>query len=364
MSDKIHLLLLFGGQSCEHEVSVTSARSMLEAVDREHYRLTLVGISRRGRWRMLADPAAAFARGRVADSDGDAVWLDYTGGAVLRGLDDPDLARAVDVVFPVLHGPKGEDGSIQGLLELAGVAYVGSGVVGSAVGMDKELMRRAFHSAGLAQTDWTCVRASAWRDAPGAELDRCESELGFPMFVKPCNLGSSVGISKAHDRAGLEQAVRIALRYDYKVMVEASVEKAREIECAVLGNEDPQASPPGEIIPGAEFYNYETKYVDDKSRLEIPATMDVGQADRLREDALRAFRAVEAFGLARVDFLVRQGEPDILVNEINTIPGFTPISMYPKLWKQAGLDYAQLIDRLVALAMERQREKSAFQTSI
>ncbi len=364
MSDKIHLLLLFGGQSCEHEVSVTSARSMLEAIDRDRYRLTLVGISKHGRWRLLDDPANAFSRGSVADSDGAAVWLDYTDGGVLRGVDDPALARAVDVVFPVLHGPNGEDGSLQGLLELARVAYVGSGVVGSAVGMDKELMRRAFQACGLEQTAWTCVRASAWRAGTAGELDHCEQSLGYPMFVKPCSLGSSVGISNVRDRQQLERGIDVALRYDYKAMVEASVEPAREIECAVLGNEDPQASPLGEIVPGAEFYNYETKYVDNKTRLEIPADLDAGLSERVRAVALEAFRAVEAFGLARVDFLVRPEASQILVNEINTIPGFTPISMYPKLWREAGIDYPELIDRLIALAQERHREKMALETSI
>ncbi len=353
MADKINLLLLFGGQSAEHEVSVISARSVVDAIDRDRYELTLVGITRGGRWRLRDEQGAAFSSGSVAENEGLAVYLDYTGGGILRSSVDRDFERRIDVVFPLLHGPRGEDGTVQGLMDLAGVAYVGAGVVGSSVSMDKEMMRRAFAAEGLPQTDWRVVNDSSWRSHRQDHLDRFVSELGFPLFVKPCSLGSSVGVSKVDSVESLAEAVDFALRFDYKAMVERSVEQAQEVECAVLGNDDPQASPLGEIIPGAEFYNYETKYIDDKSQLVIPARLDAETSAQVRELAVAAFQAVEAFGLARVDFLVRAGESRVLVNEINTMPGFTPISMYPKLWLEAGMGYGALIDRLVDLALER-----------
>lgn len=364
MSEKLKLLLLFGGQSCEHEVSVTSARSMIGAIDPDRYEPTMVGIAASGRWRYLEDPSVVFHAGRVGDDDGMPVFLDYCDHGVLRSHIDTGFVRRFDVAFPLLHGPRGEDGTVQGLFELAGMAYVGSGVVGSAVAMDKQMMRRAFAAEGLAQTEWVTVTGSAWRDARRQWVERCTSVLGFPVFVKPCNLGSSVGVRKAHDAVELADAIDFALRFDYKAMVERSVEQAREIECAVLGNSDPRSSPLGEIIPGAEFYNYETKYLDDKSRLLIPAPLDDETTSVIREIAVRAFQAVEAFGLARVDFLVRDVEPRVVINEINTMPGFTPISMYPKLWQQAGMSYAGLIDHLIELAMERHAECASLSSSL
>ncbi|GJL80644.1 MAG: D-alanine--D-alanine ligase A [marine bacterium B5-7] len=358
MSNKLSLVLLFGGQSCEHEVSVTSARSMLAAIDDDRYDLTLVGITRSGRWVLPEDLDRVLAERQVVESDGAPVYLDYCGDGHLKSPTDATLDLRVDVVFPVLHGPNGEDGTIQGLLDLAGIAYVGSGVVGSAVSMDKEMMRRAFAAEGLEQTAWLSIRGASWRGNRSGEIERCVSALDFPMFVKPCNLGSSVGISKAHNPDALADAIDFALGFDYKVMVEQSVENALEIECAVLGNDSAEASPLGEIIPGAEFYNYETKYIDDKSQLVIPANIDDDLADAIRQVALRAFYAVEAAGLSRVDFLIKpqQASVRIIINEINTIPGFTPISMYPKLWQEAGISYAELIDRLVELAIARHEE--------
>jgi D-alanine-D-alanine ligase len=356
---KIKLLLLFGGQSCEHEVSVTSARSVFDAIDRDRYELSLVGISQRGRWQLYDDAATAFSAGRVDEEHGLKVYLDYTGGGHLKSPTNASFNREVDVVFPLLHGPHGEDGTIQGLLELAGVAYVGSGVVGSAVAMDKEIMRRVFAAQGLEQTEWLTVDGVTWKAKQAQQVERFLSKLDFPLFVKPCNLGSSVGVTKVADTDGLIKAVDHALQFDYKAMVERSVENAREIECAVLGNTVPEASPLGEIIPGAEFYNYETKYIDDKSKLVIPAQLDDPYTARVQDLAIRAFKAVEAFGLARVDFLVRAEEPRVLVNEINTMPGFTPISMYPKLWLEAGLGYGALIDRLVELGLERRARIAA-----
>ncbi len=364
MSDKIKLLLLFGGQSCEHEVSVTSAGSVLDAIDRQRYELILAGISKQGRWVVPENPDEVFERGSVQEKDGLPVYLDYTANGGLKSAVDTTFLRPVDVVFPLLHGPRGEDGALQGLLELAGLAYVGSGVVGSAVGMDKEMMRRAFVAEGLDQTPWRTVRAAKWRSDAGECLKQCMNTLVFPMFVKPCSLGSSVGITKVHDEAGLRDGIETALRFDYKAMVEQSVENADEIECAVLGNEHPEASPLGEIVPGAEFYNYETKYLDDKSQLVIPARIDSNTTTMVRNTAIRVFRAVEAFGLARVDFLLERDGGRVFVNEINTIPGFTPISMYPKLWQAAGLSYSALISRLIELALERQREKNRYTMSL
>lgn len=363
MADKIKLLLLFGGQSAEHEVSVTSARSVVEAIDSTRYEPTLVGISRSGRWRLFRDPAPAFEAGRVDDDAGDlSVFLDYSGAGHLRSTDDPAFDRPLDVAFPLLHGPRGEDGTVQGLLELAGMAYVGSGVVGSAVAMDKEMMRRAFAAEGIPQTEWRVVDESRFKAERERTVERFVDELGVPMFVKPCNLGSSVGVSKVTRAADLAAAIDFALRFDYKAMVERSVEEAQEVECAVLGNTAPIASPLGEIIPGDEFYSYETKYIDDKSALVIPARVDDDVAAEVRELAVAAFRAVESFGLARVDFLVRRDAPRVLVNEINTMPGFTPISMYPKLWREAGMAYAALIDRLVELALERHARGASLST--
>ncbi len=361
--EKVRLLLLFGGRSCEHEVSVTSAKSVLAAVDRARYDLALVGIGKSGRWMLCDDPTAVFAAGFVGDDAGLPVTLDYSDGGRLVSLADPDFARDVDVVFPLLHGPHGEDGTVQGLLELAGVAYVGSPVAGSAVSMDKELMRRVFAAEGLTQTAWRTVSGSAWRADRDGLATRVVEELGLPLFVKPCNMGSSVGVSKVHSVAELGDAVDSALRYDLKAMVEASVEGAREIECAVLGNDHPEASPLGEIVPGAEFYNYETKYIDDKSQLIVPAPLEEPVAAEVRAMSVAAFRAVGALGLARVDFLVHREAPRVLVNEINTMPGFTPISMYPKLWQHAGISYGALIDRLVDLARARRTEVAGLATS-
>lgn len=364
MSEKTKLLLLFGGQSCEHEVSVTSARSMFDAVDPRRYEVILVGITKTGRWLFQPSPAASFAAGRVGEQDGVPVILDYCDGGRLKAPGVAAFDHAVDVVFPLLHGPRGEDGTVQGLLELAGLAYVGSGVVGSAVAMDKEMMRRAFAAEGIRQTEWLTVSAAAWCEDRDAQVERCLSSLSFPLFVKPCNLGSSVGVRKAHDVDGLGDAIDFALRFDYKAMIERSVEGAREIECAVLGNANPEASPLGEIIPGAEFYNYETKYIDDKSQLVIPAPLDDAVAEEVKNLAVRAFKAVEAFGLARVDFLVRREAPHVLVNEVNTMPGFTPISMYPKLWQETGMSYSALIDRLIELAMERRAQTARLTSSL
>ncbi len=356
MGNRIHVGLLFGGRSCEHEVSVTSAQSVLAAIDRNKYDVTLVGIDKAGQWCLVDDTEALFARGWVDSAGLSPVTLDPQRRTLLiqvrdgyRPLDD----RALDVVVPILHGPFGEDGTIQGLLELAGIPYVGAGVGGSAVGMDKEMMKRAFRAEGLPSVAYDVIRRSAW-DADQTEVsDRINGALRYPLFIKPANLGSSVGVVRADGPNALPGAVEQALEFDYKVIVEEAVAPCREVECAVLGNEWPEASCLGEIRPGAEFYSYDAKYADASSELIIPAELDDATTAEIRALSLRAFRAVEACGLSRIDFFIGGPDNSIYLNEINTLPGFTPISMYPKLWAESGLPYAQLIDRLITLALER-----------
>ena len=278
-----------------------------------------------------------------------------------NGDDLPD--SEFEVVFPLLHGPYGEDGTVQGLLELAGLAYVGAGVAASAVGMDKALARAIFAASGLPQTQYSVIARSDWRRAQVPVLERLEGEHDYPLFVKPANLGSSVGISKVHDRQGLQAGLELASQYDTKLIVERSVENARELECAVLGNEYPKASGVGEIIPGAEFYDYTTKYIDNRSELVIPAVLERSESEAIQELAIRTFKAIDCSGLARVDFFMRP-DGSVLVNEINTMPGFTPISMYPKLWAAAGIDYGDLIDRLIQLGLERHFDRADLQSTL
>jgi D-alanine-D-alanine ligase len=264
----------------------------------------------------------------------------------------------LDVVFPVLHGTFGEDGTVQGLLELADVPYVGAGVLASAAGMDKDVMKRLFRDAALPIVPWELILRSEWQNDPGAVRKRIEKQLRYPLFVKPVNLGSSVGISKVHGRRELEAALNLAAQYDRKILVEKGID-AREIECSVLGNDHPQASVPGEVLSVNEFYDYEAKYIKPGSELVIPAKLTPRQTKQVREVAIRAFRAVDGAGMARVDFLLDRKTGKVYLNEINTIPGFTSISMYPKLWEASGLPYSRLLDRLIELALERYREKSS-----
>ena len=301
--------------------------------------------------RLLARGAGAagpFTSGAVAGSGG--------GGSP----EDVALASApsLDVVFPLLHGPFGEDGTVQGLLELAGLPYVGAGVVGSAAAMDKAMMKRAFRAEGLPMMDYLVVRRSQWRRDPGRVQAEAEARFRYPMFVKPANLGSSVGVHRIDDGGAFPHLVEDAAAYDTKMLIEAAAAHCHEVECAVLGNDDPQASVAGEIVPSRDFYDYDAKYVDDASELIIPAPLPPETTERVRELSLAAFRAVEARGLARVDFFVeRSGERRVYVNEVNTMPGFTPISMYPKLWEASGTPYSELIDRLIRLAIEEHRER-------
>ena len=352
---KTRVLLLFGGQSAEHEVSVVSARSVYQAIDADKYEVILAGISRKGQWFLEDGNASLLEQSVVSDDNGLPVQLG-AGQRDLVALDGNSVGGAAfDVVFPLLHGPRGEDGSVQGLLELADVAYVGAGIAASAVGMDKELARAVFAQAGLRQTDYLVIRRSAWNVDRQGTLEDIEAKLRYPLFVKPVNLGSSIGISKVHDTQSLESAIDLAAGYDLKIMVEASVENARELECAVLGNDDPKASVIGEIIPGAEFYDYTTKYIDDRSQLIVPAELPESVSAEIQRMSVDAFRAIDCAGLGRVDFLMTSSG-DIFLNEINTMPGFTPISMYPRLWQASGIAYPALIDELIQLALARHHE--------
>jgi D-alanine-D-alanine ligase len=362
--DRIAVGFLFGGRSGEHEVSITSARSLMRAADPVRYRVVPIGLTREGFWRTPAEdgppePDRAFGPGAVPV----ALWSepDFRGLVRLSG-EAAWTRRPLDVVFPVLHGTFGEDGTVQGLLEMAGMPYVGSGVLGSAAGMDKHVMKRLFGEAGLPQVNWRMVASRRWQDERDVVMKEIEEAFDYPVFVKPCNLGSSVGISKVRARAELEPAIDTAAQYDRKILIEEGV-PAREIEVAVLGNEEPEASVVGEIVPCKEFYDYEAKYLMEGSRLLIPAPLDPAAAREVQRIAVRAFQVVDAAGLARVDFFVHKESGRVILNELNTMPGFTDISMYPKLWEASGLPYSRLIDRLIALGLERHAEAARLRRS-
>ncbi len=366
----IRVGVVFGGRSSEHEVSLASARNVMEALRQAGYTVIPIGITRAGRWLTGGDPLALLGE-QAASPNGHSTHgearpetsLVPGRWSLLPRERQGEPLPTVDVIFPVLHGPYGEDGTIQGLLEMANLPYVGCGVLASAVAMDKDVAKRLFAAAGLCQTPSRVLYRRAWRARPDALVAEVEASLGYPLFVKPANLGSSVGVSKAHDRTELAAAIELACAYDAKVLVEAAVPNAREIEVSVLGNHEPMASVPGEIIPGHEFYDYEAKYLDDSSQLLIPAPLTPEQVAHVQELALRAFRAVEASGLARVDFLLDDATGTFYLNEINTMPGFTRISMYPKLWEASGIPYPELVDRLVQLALERYEERQQNRTS-
>jgi len=359
---KIRLGLIFGGRSAEHEVSLRSAGSVLKAINRDKYDVTLVGISKEGKWLAGGDPLKALAAGDLGDL-ADVALLGEPGKRELLVIAEPGGTRAptaamaeFDVVFPLLHGPYGEDGTVQGLLELADLPYVGAGVLASALAMDKAMCKQVLRAHGIPVTDWELAsRASIAAAAPAVAAAAAE-RFGYPLFVKPANLGSSVGVGKAHDFDEAVAALREAARFDRRVLIEPAV-NAREIEVSVLGNADPVASVVGEIVPSREFYDYEAKYVDEGSALLIPAPIPAETAEAARRYAVQAFQAIDAAGLARVDYLLDRDSGQLYLNEINTLPGFTSISMYPKLWEASGVSYSDLIDRLVTLALERQAEK-------
>jgi D-alanine-D-alanine ligase len=357
-SRKYRVGVLFGGRSSEHEVSLASAKNVMDALRQAGHEVVPIGITPQGRWLPRADALARLV-GEVAADDGMArkagQEADDWGLLPHDGPGQP--LPAIDVIFPVLHGPYGEDGTVQGLLEMANLPYVGCGVLASACAMDKVVARQLFAQAGLPQVPYVVVMRQPWRADPDAAVAAVEAALAYPVFVKPANMGSSVGISKVHDRGELGVALTLAARFDRKLLVEAAVPNAREIEVSVLGNEAPLASVPGEIVPGNEFYDYNAKYVDDNSELRIPAPLEAATARQAQALALRAFQVVEGEGLARVDFLLDGGSGELFLNEINTMPGFTRISMYPKLWEASGIGYAELVDRLVRLALERYADR-------
>lgn len=382
---RLRVGVLYGGRSGEHEVSLASAAAVYANLDPQRYERVALRIEKDGRW-VLADrpPSAASAADVIEQTRSDVTRLrggrevfmpprpgDETIVLVDRRPAGPDGAEAaaaltglrLDVIFPVLHGPYGEDGTVQGLLELANVAYVGCGVLASAVGMDKAVMKVVFRARGLRVPDWLVVMRRQWLADPARVTATIESALSYPLFVKPANLGSSVGISKVHGPGELAPALDLAAGYDRKIIVEVAVPEAREIECAILGNDDAEASVAGEIVTSREFYDYEAKYVDARSRLEIPAALDDAVMLDVQRQAVLAFEAIDGSGLARVDFLLSRSTGDLYVSEINTLPGFTTISMFSKLWAASGVDYSTLVERLVALAIARHHDKQQLKTS-
>lgn len=345
--------LLFGGRSGEHEVSVRSARSVVAEIDPGRYELILVGVGRDGRWHWIDGAAVPEAESVEAGHGPEVIPAasDTSGLGRLVHSGNGAVVAEVDVFFPILHGPHGEDGTVQGLCEVFGVACVGAGVLGSAIGMDKDVHKRLLRQAGLPVVPFEAIRVDEWRSSPGLVAGRVAA-LGDTVFVKPANLGSSVGISKVVESSQLAPAMETAFRFDRKAVVEKGID-AREIECAVLGNEHPRASVPGEIIPGAEFYSYDDKYASaSEAKLVIPAELSESQTERLRSLALEVFRVLELRGMARVDFFLDRASGEIYVNEPNTLPGFTSISMYPKLWEASGVSYRDLVSQLIELAID------------
>lgn len=363
--------LIFGGRSGEHEVSLASATSILANLDKDKYEIVPIGITHQGSWLLGTEPTKLLATEQSVDTANENA---QTTAVTLTG--DPSLRRlipvqsneplqdngALDVIFPVLHGTYGEDGTLQGLLEMANIPYVGCGVLGAALGMDKEKMKMVFQSVGLPIVDYLVYRRNQWERSPETLLDTIEQRLGYPCFVKPVNLGSSVGINKAHNRSELAHAIQVAAEYDRKIIIERGL-NCRELECAVLGNDEPLASVVGEVIASNEFYDYNAKYIDYKSQTIIPADLPQPIAQEVRRQAITAFVSLDLSGLSRVDFFLDKDTQQVYINEVNTMPGFTQISMYPKLWEASGLSYSQLLDRLIELAIERYEDKQRNRTS-
>jgi D-alanine-D-alanine ligase len=357
----IRVGVIFGGRSGEHEVSLVSAQSIMNAMDRAKYEIVPIGITREGRWVISEDPMLAL-QGAVEGAPPALTPPERNDSRELVPGLGRDEIPPLEVMFPVLHGPYGEDGATQGLLELANIPYVGCGVLGSAGGLDKSVTKAILRDAGLPTVSEVVVLRSSWESNPEPIADRIEDELGFPCFIKPANMGSSVGISKAHSRDQLAPCMDQAARYDRKIVVEEAID-AREIECSVLGNEQPIASILGEVVPKREFYDYEAKYADEETELLIPAPLPEALSDDMREIAVRTFVALNCCGLTRVDFFLSKSSGRVYVNEVNTMPGFTSISMYPKLWEATGLSYSDLVDRLIELAIERHHDKQRNETA-
>lgn len=374
----VRIGVVFGGRSSEHEVSLASAANVIDALTRAGYPVAPIGITTTGRWLVGGDPMKLLsdqAAGGDSVTDGrleQPVTLDYEleqagtaaeHWALLPNAKHTSQLASIDVIFPVLHGPYGEDGTIQGLLEMANLPYVGCGVASSALAMDKAISRQLFAAAGLQQVQYMTLLRGRYHADAEATCAEIEATLPYPLFVKPANMGSSVGVTKVRTRAELHAAIAIAAEYDRKIMVEAAVPNCREIEVSVLGNDDPIASIAGEIIPGNEFYDYAAKYLDDSSQLLIPAQLSEEQLACVQAMAIRAFQAIDGSGLARVDFLLDNASGKLYLNEINTMPGFTRISMYPKLWEASGIPYPELVDRLVQLALARYDERQQNSTA-
>lgn len=367
---RIRIGLLFGGRSAEHDVSLRSAQTIIQALDSDRFDVLPIGITRSGQWLSGGDPMQAltaaspmFHGGTGEDASDASVDEDTTTTLVTKAGSSASttvpsgITEVVDIVFPALHGPMGEDGTVQGMLELAGVPYVGSGVLGSAVAMDKAVTKTMLEQAGLPQIPWRLVTRKAWQRDPDAIRDSIAAALGFPCFVKPANMGSSVGISMVHDIDEFDAAMTLAAFHDRRIVIEQGV-AAREIEIAVLGNDEPVASVAGEVRPRGEFYDYNAKYVDDTAELIVPAELEPELLQRLQNLAVDAFKALDLAGLARVDFFVERETDRIFINEINTLPGFTSISMYPMLWAASGVPIGELVDRLIQLALDRHAERS------
>lgn len=351
MSDKLKLALFFGGKSPEHEISLQSAKNVAEALDPQKYEIHLIGIDKHGSWYLEnhANQTSENQHLQINAHKDHLVLLESGQYKQLIGVNDQQLRLSFDVALPILHGPNGEDGTIQGLLKLANIPFVGAGVLSSAASMDKDIMKRLLRDAHIPIAHFVTIHQ---RDRKHIDVEALVSELGLPCFVKPANMGSSVGISKVKHKDELVDAIDHAFKYDRKVLIETAI-SGREIECSILGNDDPRASLPGEIIPKLDFYSYEAKYLDDNgAELAIPANLDASQTAAIQRNALAAFKALQCEGMARVDcFLTAEGK--VLINEVNTIPGFTKISMYPKLWEASGLAYGDLLDELIRLALER-----------
>lgn len=346
MKDLLTVALIFGGRSAEHEISIISARAIYKNLDRKKYRVLSIYVTKKGNWKLVSSPEVTATALRAGHGFSFLPW---------DGRRERPAIKA-DVYFPVLHGPYGEDGTIQGLLEMADVPYVGAPVLASAIGMDKAIFKHLLSRLGLPVVPYLVLYEEDWKKDRKDIEKKIFQELGLPLFVKPANLGSSVGISKVKSKKELAPAVRLAFRYDHKILVEKAI-KGREIECSVLGNERPRASLPGEVIPHREFYDYADKYLEGKTRFRIPAGLPEDLTRRFQELAVASFRAIDGCGMARVDFFLEQGTGNIYINEINTIPGFTEISMYPRLWEVSGLSFSRLLDRLIQLALRRHRLK-------
>ena len=366
MASKLKVGVVFGGRSAEHEVSLVSASSVIGALDKEKYEIIPIGITPEGKWLSSPETLKLLKSGQDVRPQPDKILLPDPKAHGLVELYPEAATRnplSLDVIFPVLHGTFGEDGTMQGLFELAGIPYVGAGVLGSSVGMDKIMTKQLCERDRIPVSPYLWFLAGDYRHRGKAIISHIEKKLRYPCFVKPANTGSSVGISKAHNRRELLAAIELASEYDRKILVEKSIEHAREIEVSVLGNDDPVASVPGEIISSNEFYDYDAKYVDGKSTAVIPAKLPKTVVKALQGFAVRTFKAIDCSGMGRADFLVTKRSNKIYMNEINTIPGFTSISMYPKLWEASGISYAALLDRLIALAIERFNERQRLKTT-